>query len=106
MINDNPTDAAAARAEADPQISRSRIVDPGTITPQRWSDDHLSEVEGRAKPALLVVEDNPSTLLLLKHVLKSGYEVETATSVDEALGKAATRVFDALILDINRAWLK
>jgi CheY-like chemotaxis protein len=56
---------------------------------------------GAGKLALLVVEDNPSTLLLFQHVLKSGYEVETATSVDEALGKAAARRFDAFVLDIN-----
>jgi CheY-like chemotaxis protein len=51
--------------------------------------------------AILVVEDNPSTLLLLKHMLKTAGTLETASSVDEALAKANQHVFDAFVLDIN-----
>jgi len=50
---------------------------------------------------VLVVEDNPSTRLLLTYMLKNEYEVETACGFDEALRKTANRLFDALILDIN-----
>lgn len=53
------------------------------------------------RPAVLVVEDNPSVILLLQHVLKDTYDVETAERVEEALAKATARLFDAFVLDIN-----
>ena len=57
--------------------------------------------DGSEKRSLLVVEDNPTMRLLLKHVLKTAYEVETASCVDEALRMAQERLFDALVLDIH-----
>ncbi len=51
--------------------------------------------------SVLVVEDNPSMRLILKHVLKTEYEVRLASSVDEALQVAQERPFDALVLDIQ-----
>ncbi len=51
--------------------------------------------------SVLVVEDNPTMRLLLKHVLKTEYEVRLASSVDEALQVAQQRPFDALVLDIQ-----
>ena len=51
--------------------------------------------------SVLVVEDNLTMRLLLKHVLKTAYEVETASCVDEALQVAQQRPFDALVLDIQ-----
>ena len=51
--------------------------------------------------SVLVVEDNSSMRLILKHVLKTEYEVRLASSVDEALQVAQQRPFDALVLDIQ-----
>ncbi len=50
---------------------------------------------------MLVVEDNPTMRLLLKHVLKTEYEVRLASCVEEALQVAQRRPFDALVLDIQ-----
>ncbi len=51
--------------------------------------------------SVLVVEDNSSMRLVLKHVLKTEYEVRLASCVDEALQVAQERPFDALVLDIQ-----
>ena len=57
--------------------------------------------DGSEKRSVLVVEDNPTMRSLLKRVLKTKYQVETASCVDEALRLAQERPFDALMLDIN-----
>ncbi len=51
--------------------------------------------------SLLVVEDNPSTRILLVYLLKGTYEVTAAAGVDEALGLIHENRFDGLVLDIN-----
>ncbi len=51
--------------------------------------------------SVLVVEDNPAMQSLMKRMLKTAYEVETASCVDEALRMAQERPFDALVLDIH-----
>ncbi|GEM_PF-3443879 len=56
---------------------------------------------GARKRRILVVEDDKSTQFVLKRMLEKQYEVATASSVDEALEKAAATAFDALMLDIN-----
>jgi CheY-like chemotaxis protein len=50
---------------------------------------------------ILVVEDNPETQLLLKHLLKSRFEVTITSGVDEALDAARQGAFDLFLLDIN-----
>ena len=51
--------------------------------------------------SVLVVEDNPSTRILLVYLLKGTYEVSAAAGVDEALGLVRENRFDGLVLDIN-----
>ncbi len=51
--------------------------------------------------SLLVVEDNPSTRILLVYLLKGNYDVSAAARVDEALGLIHEKNFDGLVLDIN-----
>ncbi len=51
--------------------------------------------------SLLVVEDNPSTRILLVYLLKGTYDVSAAASVDEALGLIREKNFGGLVLDIN-----
>ncbi len=55
------------------------------------------------KRSLLVVDDNPTMRLLLKHVLKTKYQVETASCVDEALRLAQEKPFDALARIIHNS---
>jgi two-component system response regulator AtoC len=51
---------------------------------------------------LLVVDDDPVTIDLLKEVLsKEGYEVSTALSGEEAIAKGTDNFFDLIITDVR-----
>ncbi len=52
-------------------------------------------------PRILAVEDNPDTQLLLRYLLRSRYDVEIVTHVDDALEAAHKQEYDLLVLDIN-----
>jgi len=47
------------------------------------------------------VEDNSETQLLLKHLLKSSFDVVVVSGVDDALDAADENDFDIFLLDIN-----
>ena len=56
----------------------------------------------RSSAHLLVVDDDPVTLDLLKEVLsKEGYEVETALSGEEAITQGMDTLFDVIITDVR-----
>jgi DNA-binding NtrC family response regulator len=56
----------------------------------------------RPIPHLLVVDDDPVTINLLKEVLsKEGYEVTTALSGEEAIALGMENVFDMIITDVR-----
>ena len=56
----------------------------------------------RTSAHLLVVDDDPVTLDLLKEVLsKEGYKVETALSGEEAITKGMDTLFDIIITDVR-----
>ncbi len=56
----------------------------------------------RARAHLLVVDDDPVTIDLLKEVLsKEGYEVSTALSGEEAIAQGADHFFDIIITDVR-----
>ncbi len=56
----------------------------------------------RNRYSLLIVDDDPVTLDLLKEVLtKEGYEVRTALSGEEAISLAERNLFDIVITDVR-----
>lgn len=58
----------------------------------------------QASARLLVVDDDPVTIDLLKEVLsKEGYAVSTALSGEEAIAQGAGNVFDIIITDVRMA---
>lgn len=65
-------------------------------------DDVFGIVEHTdSKKWILVVEDDPLNLRLVRTFLKDKYFSEYATNSDEALMKASLRHFDAFLMDIN-----
>ena len=51
---------------------------------------------------ILVVEDSPDDALLLKrYLVKTGYDVEVASSLKEAMPQAQSQQFDAVITDLD-----
>jgi len=56
----------------------------------------------RTSAHLLVVDDDPVTIDLLKEVLsKEGYEVSTALSGEEAITRGMDNLFDIIITDVR-----
>ncbi|MCJ7786162.1 MAG: response regulator, partial [Desulfobacterales bacterium] len=56
----------------------------------------------RTSAHLLVVDDDPVTIDLLKEVLsKEGYEVSTALSGEEAIAQGTDHPFDIIITDVR-----
>jgi CheY-like chemotaxis protein len=53
------------------------------------------------KPRILVLEDNPESRLLLRHLLRKSFDATIVAGADDALAEAETRTFDVALLDIN-----
>jgi signal transduction histidine kinase len=65
--------------------------------PVDWDSDPM----GVQKPRVLVVENNWETRMLLEHMLKSAYVVDTVGEAEEAIRKATRITFDIVLMDIN-----
>lgn len=90
---------------AGPNLGTCFTVELATIRPvaaEPWSAAPPPAEPRDRRPALLIVEDHPDMAEILARLLESsGYEVETAGSVAEALETAAAAPFDLLISDIG-----
>jgi CheY-like chemotaxis protein len=53
------------------------------------------------RATILAVEDNSETQLLLRHLLKSSFNVHVVSGVDDALDAITEKAFDIFLLDIN-----
>lgn len=53
------------------------------------------------RPRLLIVEDEPQTLMLMRYILRDTYHTEGATSVADALKMALEKNYDGFLLDIG-----
>lgn len=72
---------------------------PGCEPGQRPSLGPMSGI--RAKPSVLIVEDSPTTLRVYAGALtRRGYDVTTATSVEEGRAAIAARMPDVVLLDV------
>ncbi|MFN3596058.1 MAG: response regulator [Rubricoccaceae bacterium] len=60
-----------------------------------------AEPSGDSRPAVLVVEDNSDTRLLLDRILRTPYRVTAVGEARAALLQMNAQRFDALVLDIN-----
>jgi CheY-like chemotaxis protein len=58
-------------------------------------------IGGDAKKRVLVVDDEPAVTRLISRVLKTGYDVRTAPTGEEALATMASFTPDLLIVDKN-----
>lgn len=71
-----------------------------TATHDNLSLQMAAQREGRTVPTVLLVEDNPDTLLLLRHIL-SRMNVVVATKGAEVFDAYLTHAPDVVFLDIN-----
>jgi len=73
-----------------------------TPTVDRLPPEIKAAVAESDKRAVLVVDDEPNVLALLKNVMtRNGYEVVTATNGQEALERIAARSYDVILSDMR-----
>ena len=63
-------------------------------------DPHIDERQDRSKPLVLVVDDHPEILAMLRESLSGSYRVKTATDGDAAIGMVKEESPDLIITDI------
>lgn len=105
--SDGGGDAGAAGPERPTMIVRSRPAPPrpAPAAPPRATPSAPGERGAAAdaddKPAVLVVEDNNDTRMLLERILRSTYNVQAVGDARSALLAMNERRFAGLVLDIN-----
>ncbi len=68
--------------------------------PEATRDNNAAQALGQTQPLVLLVEDEPALLTMLRYNLeKYGYQVEEATDGQEALARIAERRPDIVLLD-------
>lgn len=90
---------AALDAEGNPQL----VLDPAAlVVAARASRAIEGKLPATPTPLVLVVDDSLTTRMLEKSILESaGYEVDLATSAEEALEKALSRRYDLFVVDVE-----
>lgn len=79
----------------------TEFMEPSEFTIQEQAGVDLDEVYASERHSVLVIEDEPDTVVLLKHILRSaGYNVMGALSGSEALKKCAEIRPDLIMLDL------
>ncbi len=90
---------AALDAEGNPQL----VLDPAAlVVAARATRASVRKQSPTPLPAVLVVDDSLTTRMLEKSILESaGYEVDLATSGEEAIEKARARRYDLFVVDVE-----
>jgi two-component system chemotaxis sensor kinase CheA len=90
---------AALDAEGNPQL----VLDPAALVlAARTTRTDVRRQSAALAPVVLVVDDSLTTRMLEKSILESaGYEVDLATSAEEALEKGLARPYDLFVVDVE-----
>jgi two-component system chemotaxis sensor kinase CheA len=90
---------ATLDAEGNPQL----VLDPSGLVQAAENQSGVTRPsERRARPPILVIDDSLTTRMLEQSILESaGYEVELATSAEEALEKARLRRYGLFVVDVE-----
>jgi len=79
----------------------NEITEETNLSPNAVSGVDLDEVYASERHSVLVIEDEPDTVMLLKHILRSaGFNVMGAMSGSEAIKKCAEIKPDLILLDL------
>ena len=79
----------------------TELLESSDLTKEAQTGVDLDEVYASERHSVLVVEDEPDTMVLLKHVLRSaGFNVMGALNGNEALKKCAEIKPDLVMLDL------
>jgi two-component system chemotaxis sensor kinase CheA len=85
-------------AEGNPQI----VLDPDALVAEASRTEAATEAAPALRPPILVIDDSLTTRMLEQSILESaGYEVDLATSAEEALEKARRRRYALFLVDVE-----
>jgi two-component system response regulator HupR/HoxA len=59
----------------------------------------MAESAPKVRPVVLLVDDEPALLESMRLTLKDDYEIEMATSAEDAILMAGTRAYDVVVCD-------
>ena len=100
-----------AIAEADPVIAGvifdatgnpQLVLDPAGLARVPWKAPELPPPDRTPALPVLIVDDSLTTRMVEQSILESaGYEVESAPSAEEALGKARTKSYGLFLVDVE-----
>ena len=98
-----PPPAAPTAQAAPPVIVRAQPAPDSVAMPamDRHAEEATVVSDAEAGPAILVVEDNNDTRMLLERILRSTYDVTAVGDARSALLAMNERPFAGLVLDIN-----
>jgi two-component system, chemotaxis family, sensor kinase CheA len=89
---------ASLDAAGNPQV----VLDPEALVADAYGAEAGAPAAVVSRPPILVVDDSLTTRMLEQSILESaGYEVDLATSGEEALGKARRRRYGLFLVDIE-----
>jgi two-component system chemotaxis sensor kinase CheA len=85
-------------AEGNPQI----VLDPDALVAEASRSEAATQATPTLRPPILVIDDSLTTRMLEQSILESaGYEVDLATSAEEALEKARRRRYALFLVDVE-----
>lgn len=90
---------ASLNTEGDPQL----VLDPNAlVTAAQLGRAIVAETPAFRRPTILVIDDSLTTRMLEQSILESaGYEVDLATSAEEALEKARAKEYGLFLVDVE-----
>ncbi len=99
----SPTDPVIAGASQDAHGHPQLVLDPaGLVAAARAGVEAMPEPAASARPPILVIDDSLTTRMLEQSILESvGYEVDMATSGEEAMEKARSRRYGLFVVDVE-----
>ncbi|MBI1776728.1 MAG: response regulator [Proteobacteria bacterium] len=97
-----PADPLVAGASIDAQGNPQIVIDPQHLVDWAHRIEPPAPPAEAARPPILVVDDSLTTRMLEQSILESaGYEVDLATSGEEAMDKAGRRRYALFLVDIE-----
>jgi two-component system chemotaxis sensor kinase CheA len=96
-------EAVVAGASVDAEGNPRPVLDArGVVELAHSLGRPIAPAEENTRPPVLVIDDSMTTRLLEQAILESaGYAVDTATSAEEALGKARERHYGVFVVDVE-----
>jgi two-component system chemotaxis sensor kinase CheA len=99
MVAERWVAGASLDAEGVPRLVLDADAFVATVRSARAPEEAARSAK---KPCVLVTDDSLTTRMLEQSILESaGYEVELATSAEEALKKAGKRRYDLFLVDVE-----